>query len=173
MLEISVEEELEGLGRALGALSELRGASGKSEQVSAWSGDQQLYHIALATDLALSNVMALDSGKSPRIVAEPDPIPLALEVLERGSYPRGESEAPRIVQPPDEVDAALLADEYENLGGALEKVRALAAAIPGLPGAIPHQALGPLSAAQWLRFARLHAEHHLAIVEDIRRAVGD
>ena len=42
-------------------------------------------------------------------------------------------------------------------------VRALGAAIPGLPGAIPHQALGPLSAAQWLRFARLQAEHHLAI----------
>ena len=35
---------------------------------------------------------------------------------------------------------------------------------------IPHQLLGPLDAPEWLRFARVHTEHHLAIVDELLSA---
>ena len=98
------------------------------------------------------------------------PNALACQVLVQGCYPRGESQAPRTVQPPDEVDLELLAEEYTGLGRLLETVRGLAEQVASAPGAIVHLQLGALSAAHWLRFARLHGEHHLAIVRDIARA---
>jgi len=169
-LEIAIGEELEGLDAALRELAGMRGRIGRAPAVSAWSGDQHLYHIALATDLALSNVTALVAGGSPRIVERAEPNELAQRVLAEGRYPRGKSEAPRMVQPPDEVDGVLLGEEYASLEGALAKVRGVAAGVPGAPGAIVHHKLGALSAAHWLRFARLHAEHHLAIVRDVAAA---
>ena len=36
-----------------------------------------------------------------------------------------------------------------------------------VPGRLPHPLLGPFRAAQWMRFARLHTAHHLAIIKDI------
>jgi len=168
-LKISAEDEIQGLARALRSLGELQGRPGSAGAVSAWTSDQHLYHIALATDLALTNVAALVAARSPRIVNEIAPNELARRVLIDGSYPRGESRAPRTVQPPDEVDAQLLAEEYAGLEQLLGQVRGLVEQVADAPGAIIHIQLGALSARHWLRFARLHAEHHLAIVDDIAR----
>ncbi|MFT5476610.1 MAG: hypothetical protein ACI8Y8_001949 [Planctomycetota bacterium] len=66
----------------------------------------------------------------------------------------------------------MLAEEYTGLGQLLASVRGLADKVAGAPGAIVHLQLGALSAAHWLRFARLHGEHHLAIVRDIGRYIG-
>lgn len=166
-LTIGTRDELEALDQALKTLDRLRGQIAREAEVSGWSGDQHLYHIALATDLALTNVAALVAGKSPRILEKAEPSALALEVLARGGYPRGESEAPRMVQPPEPVESDLLAEEFTGVRDSFEKARGLAEGIDSAPGAIEHHALGPLSAAQWLRFARLHCEHHLAILRDI------
>ncbi|MDA1263949.1 MAG: DinB family protein [Planctomycetota bacterium] len=169
---IDVQAELDDLAAALERFTELRSQLGgrageRRPDVSGWSLEEHLYHLCLATDLALRNVLSLSRGKGRLIMHEGEANALAIQVLTEGCYPRGESVAPRMVQPPDPIDAGLLDQEIELLGQGLERTRALLATLPGAVARIPHQHLGALSASEWLRFARLHARHHLAIASEL------
>ena len=135
--------------------------------VSGWSAAQHLYHIALATDLAFRNVKSLVARRGRLIVDEDGPSKLARAVLEGGGPGRGAAEAPRIVRPPETVDPSFLEMELAQNRAVLGELRGMAEEIPQAPMRIPHQDLGPLSAVEWLHFARLHARHHLLIVEEI------
>jgi hypothetical protein len=35
---------------------------------------------------------------------------------------------------------------------------------------VPHQILGPLTAARWVRFAAMHTRHHLDIAREVLAA---
>ena len=140
--------------------------------VSGWSCAQHLYHVALATDLALGNAKRLVQGQSPMIVQEGGPNELAVRVLTEGGYPRGESEAPRMVQPGDDVDPGFLTDEMQRNRDGLADVRELVDSIASATGRVRHPRLGELSTAEWLRFANLHAAHHLAILSDIESTLA-
>ena len=142
-------------------------------QVSAWSPAQHLYHLALATDLALANASGLARGTSSLAVEGREPNDLARQLFARGGFPRGRAEAPRMVRPPAEVERALLRSELERARASLVAVREVVDRLPSAPRRVPHQLLGALDALEWVRFARLHAEHHLAIVRDVRTALDD
>ena len=49
-----------------------------------------------------------------------------------------------------------------NLPNVLTVLRLLAA-----PGVVPHPLLGDFDAASWVHLARVHTEHHLAIIDEI------
>ncbi len=170
--------ELAGLRAALDACDALRqrragGLAQRAVGVSAWSSEQHLYHLALSTDLALGNVRAIGRGSGLRLTREGGPNALAREVLARGSRERGSSEAPRMVRPPDEVDPAFLVDELGRARSALDAVEAELEAVAASDARVPHQELGQLSGAEWLRFAHIHVRHHLAILDDIESALLD
>jgi hypothetical protein len=76
-----------------------------------------------------------------------------------------------MVTPGDDVDPTFLANEIVGARAAVAALRARAAELPAARGWIPHQELGPLNALHWLRFARLHARHHLAIAEEVAQAL--
>ena len=173
---IDPTEELDDLERSLDSMAALRERVGpelgeRVTAVSGWSCAQHLFHASLSCDLALRTALALHSWRSQFIVHAGEPNALAREVFEQGGYPRGESEAPRMVQPPDEPDEDLLNGEMLRSRESLEAARALLAEISTATGRIPHPLLGALDALEWLRFARLHARHHLAILEDVERAL--
>ena len=65
--------------------------------------------------------------------------------------------------PEPEVSAALVAKAREFAGSLTPVVNE----IRTWAGTVPHPILGSFTAAQWLRFARVHNAHHLAIVDDI------
>ncbi|MFT4538088.1 MAG: hypothetical protein ACI841_003716 [Planctomycetota bacterium] len=164
--------ELRELRAAYGRLIQLRAELGEAQfavqgQLSQWSPAAHFYHLLLAGDLALRNVRSLVARKGRLIMQEGGPNALAREVLVRGTYPRGKSQAPRMVQPPDPIEKDLLAMEVDVFAKALDVADGLREEVLQAPGLIPHHALAELTAAQWLRFARLHTEHHLAIVADI------
>lgn len=176
MRPIDPPEELEDLAAGLEDFSLLRSRLGplagrRAPAVSGWCLEEHLYHLCLATDLALRNVQSLVRRRGRLITSEGGPNALAVRVLTEGRYPRGESEAPRMVRPPEPVEASLLDQELALLGEAVERTRALLPQVPDAPDGIPHQDLGELSAAEWLRFARLHARHHLEIAEDVARVL--
>ncbi|MEM1452875.1 MAG: hypothetical protein AAF957_20065 [Planctomycetota bacterium] len=175
-IEIDVPGEFARLHEAFGAFEAIRdeGESARrmrAPEVSGWSVEQHLYHVALATDLAFRHVRALVAGKGRLIRAEGELETRAAEVLADDATPRGEAEAPRMVTPDDEVNPEFLAMELRGNRDALAGLEEIAASIPEAQGWIPHQDLGTLTAPHWLRFSALHARHHWAIVRDIRAAV--
>ncbi|QDV06112.1 DinB superfamily protein [Planctomycetes bacterium Poly30] len=173
--EIDVRQEFHRLNEAFVEFEELR-AQGimtcrtRAPEVSGWSVEQHLYHIALATDLAFQHVRSLVAGKGRLIQAEGAIEDRASAVLRSDSTPRGEARAPRMVTPDDEVNPEFLEMELRLNREALEQLRTIEAEIEAAPGWIPHQELGPLAATHWLRFAALHARHHGAIVRDLLAA---
>ena len=175
--EVSVAAEFERLHEVLGAF-EAYHAEGpealarRAPEVSGWSVDQHLYHIALATDLSLSNVRSLVEGKGMLVQAEGELDPRAAEVLARDEQPRGVAEAPRMVRPGDTVEGAFLANEQAGNRRLLGDLEARADEVALAAGWIRHQDLGPLRAAHWLRFTALHARHHWAIVRDVIAALA-
>ena len=141
-------------------------------EVSGWSVHQHLFHAALATELGLRNVAGLARGTTRlarpfRSIAD-----WALEGLERGAIERGFAQAPRMVRPPERVDAELLREIVATNAADLERLEPLLDQLPAAQGCVPHQAMGDLTALQWLRFVSVHARHHLAIVDEIARAAG-
>lgn len=165
-------EDLDELGRLFDRFEALRVERGArlhehAPAVSGWSAAQHLYHLALATDLAFRNVKSLVADRGRLIVDDDGPTELARQVLAGGGPGRGESEAPRMVRPGEVVDPSFLEMELGQNRAVLVELRALAPKMADAPRRIPHQDLGPLSALEWLHFARLHARHHLALVEDV------
>lgn len=176
-LEIDVFAELDALDETLDRYDGLRARLGAREharaaEVSGWSVAQHLFHIALATDLALRHVRALLDGKGRLVTMEGALGARAAAVLASERTERGVAQAPRIVQPGDAVNPEFLTNELRGARAASAALRGRAAEVRSAPGWIPHQELGPLNAAHWLRFARLHAAHHLAIADEVAAAVA-
>ncbi|MEM7310090.1 MAG: DinB family protein [Planctomycetota bacterium] len=139
--------------------------------VSGWSAAEHLFHVTLANDMSLKNVrnLADERGRLRRELEELDP--RAVDILRRGRLPRG-TEAPRFVRPPAKPDLAIARDIHGDVLKAAEELEGRAPELAAAPLGIPHQALGVLTAAQWLRFARLHSAHHLGIVRSVLEATG-
>lgn len=176
MTEIDPEADLDALEAGLDECEAIEREAGATlddaaPEVSGWSPAQHLYHVALATDLALGNAVGLVRGSSSLAVEGREPNELALQLFALGRFPRGRAEAPRMVRPPERVERALLHAELERCRSSLAGAREVATRLAGAPRRIPHQLLGALDAVQWAHFARLHTDHHLAIVRDVRRAL--
>lgn len=134
--------------------------------VSAWSPVQHAAHVTLANELVLKNLGNLARGSGMLVVFEAQPIPRALEILSRGSLPRGEAQAPRMVVPPRDVDVATTVEWAAKFTADLDAFRSTVDS-ETLPRCfIPHQVLGPLDAGQWARFGVAHTRHHLAIARE-------
>ena len=136
------------------------------DSVSQWSAEQHLAHLALANELSFQNVKSLLAGKGRLIQPEGEPVPAAREVLAAGVMPRG-AQAPRMVQPPREVQRDYLLEWLAGNRADIDQLEPQTAAIARTPGRIPHQLMGPLSASNWVRFAAMHTEHHLAILNAV------
>ncbi|MEZ6005403.1 MAG: DinB family protein [Planctomycetota bacterium] len=141
------------------------------ESVSGWSVAQHLFHVVLATDLGLANVLALVRGKGILIRPEGALAPEAQAVLEAQTVPRGSTQAPRMVVPAEWVERASIEEELANVDRSIAELTASPVTPEASAGWIKHQVLGPLRASHWMRFCAMHARHHLAIIQDIAAAL--
>lgn len=139
--------------------------------VSDWSAAQHLYHIWLANGKMLTAVQVIHRGGSP-VTTEGTLTPAGRHVLEQG-LARGQAQAPDGVRPPETVTREALTETLSRSRAKAEAVEALLPEMPDLEGRLPHPFMGPLTAAQWLRMTRLHAEHHLALARDVLAATTD
>jgi hypothetical protein len=130
---------------------------------SGWSPAQHLFHLSLANELSLKNAESLVAEKGLLIRPRGALSPEVVAVLRRGRLPRG-AEAPRFVRPPAVVDLDLVREVALGVRQALDRLGPATERIAAAPHGIPHQILGVLSAGEWVRFARMHTAHHLAIV---------
>ncbi|MEX1025104.1 MAG: hypothetical protein WD226_08505 [Planctomycetota bacterium] len=145
------------------------GRAGLSERVpelSGWSQAEHLFHVVLANELSLKNAVALHA-RHGRLIRDPEDARLETEAhLIEGVIPRGHT-APRFVTPPKAIDIELLLEFVLGNRSLIGELEVVAGELAHAPRAIPHQLIGDLDAVQWVRFARVHTDHHWAIVGEI------
>jgi hypothetical protein len=139
-------------------------------QVSGWTAERQIAHLALANELVVRNLRSLLKGSGMFVVDAGEPAAEALAVLEAGRFPRGRSQSPRIVRPPEEPERALLLEWVATGREGFDEMSRRQDELRAASRKVPHQILGPLSASQWTRFAAIHTRHHLEIAGEILAA---
>ena len=136
-----------------------------NEDVSAWSPAQQLFHILRSNGMMLKGIQLICYGHR-MADHEGEPNDAGRYVLAHG-FVRGRAKAPDAVVPPDDVSREDLQDALARSRRKYAETEAFLPQIPEATGRIPHHHLGMLNASEWLRLARLHSEHHRAIIRDI------
>lgn len=135
----------------------------RDDALSAWNVCEHLEHVAKVDAGILDGVEKLIAEPSP---GKGGPKPPARVMLLFGFIPRGRGRSPEPY-----MARGLDADEVRTL---LEQRREDWRRFEPRLGEMvrsrsrfPHPALGRFDAAQWLRFAQVHARHHEKIVNEI------
>ncbi|PEN05521.1 hypothetical protein CRI93_12530 [Longimonas halophila] len=139
------------------------------ETISGWSPAEHLYHILQSNSKSLkaARLAALNRGPT---VQEGAPNDIGARILEEGSFGDLEAEARSSVRPPQGVSRADLRATYEKSREQFETLHEHLPALPEANARIPHPAFGLLCASEWLRFTRIHSDHHQDIVQQILNA---
>lgn len=139
------------------------------EDVSRWSPAQQVQHVLLGLVAFAKTLERLERGGHEKIAPRGAPRLVGRAVLLTGWIPRGRAQAPESLVPDAIPGRAGLLEMLGDARGRWEALVPRAKELRQVPGALPHPMLGAFTAAQWVRFARVHTDHHLAIVADIDR----
>lgn len=137
------------------------------EKVSGWSPAHHLHHIWVANGKSLAAALLIARGRG---MPDGTPNEAGRMMLEQETIPRNQFTAPESVTPPDEPDRAALDEALTRSRNKLEDVGAQLDALATGEGRLPHPRMGLLNAPQWIRFVRIHSQHHHAIIRDILAA---
>ena len=140
-----------------------------NEAVSDWSLAQHLYHIWLANGRSLKAAVLMPQGRLS-LEGGGSPNATGRQVLTEERFVRGQAEAPDNVRPPVSVTREELAETFRRSRAKLDELAPHLDALAGVTQRLEHPQLGLLDGPEWLRFVRVHSEHHLAIVRDILQA---
>lgn len=169
-MDIDIQDEYRHLGRFFDAIEPLLDWPDDvlfevNEAVSAWSPAHQLFHILRANGMMLKGIQLICRGH--RMADNEGSLNDAGRFVLTHGFVRGKAKAPDAVVPPDEVSREDLREALERSRRKYAETEAFLPQISAATGRIPHHHLGMLTAAQWLRLARLHSAHHRAIIRDI------
>lgn len=137
-----------------------------NEAVSDWSPARHLYHIWLANGRSLKAAVLMAQGQLP-LEDGGSPNATGRKVLAEERFVRGQSEAPDNVRPPVSVAREELAETFQRSRAKLDALAPHLDALAGVTQRLEHPRLGLLDGPEWLRFVRIHSEHHHAIIRDI------
>lgn len=140
--------------------------------VSGWSVAQQLFHSWKAAGQMLNAAVMLHHGRGPIDHEAEAPNRIGRIVLERERFARGQAESPAALHPPADLPREALQATHDRSRAKLHILQYLLPTLHDATGRMPHPYFGPLSAAEWLRIARVHSDHHFAIMQDILREGG-
>ncbi len=171
---MGLESDTRALHTALNRIEEMLGwpeerLYARAEAVSGWSPAQHVEHALIALRRVLAGASDLRSGTGEAIKPKGRLSLQGRALLLAGWIPRGKAQSPEFAVPDDIPSRAAMRDSH---AAACERFAALAptaGTLKQVPGVIDHPLLGPMSAAQWWRFARVHTEHHLTIIDDVDR----
>jgi hypothetical protein len=135
----------------------------RDARVSGWSRAEHVEHVLAANEQILGRVLRLLGGESLEAFEHAGPSAAGWIVLLSARIPRGRGSAPQSVWPTESPEPAALRRR-------LDAARALVSAARGAWERAPRHALryrhlvfGDYDAAQWIRYARIHALHHARI----------
>lgn len=140
---------------------------GRVTKISRWSPAQQISHILLVNISIFEGLRRIACNHERAVENENRRCrPLGSLVLALGRIPRGRGKSPEPYKAEDEPDKQ---DLERRLAANREECSALESILPNLEvcrGRFPHPVFGMFKAAQWMRLARIHTDHHLTIVRD-------
>jgi hypothetical protein len=142
-------------------------------EVSGWSPAQHLEHLAITGLQVLQAIDRLRSaeGSGDGATGRRGPNLSGWLVVTLGHIPRGRAwERPE--WSPERGDPERARAGLETLAGRLAALEPELPALAAARGTVPHPLLGGFTAARWVRFLGIHQAHHLAIVDDVRRAAA-
>ncbi|MBI1290880.1 hypothetical protein GC173_06500 [bacterium] len=172
MIPILIERELKKLAEDIGTIRGILAWPEPrlytvEEDLSLWSPVQQVHHAALVVRAVLERIEVLYADESPEILRSGRPTGRGYAVLLFGRIPRGRGRSPEpYISPPETTRAEveeLLKTVDKQLQVAVERARYLY----DVKGRWPHPVLGAFNCAEWVRFLRVHTDHHLEIAEQI------
>jgi hypothetical protein len=147
---------------AQGHLDDPKQRQATASTVSGWSVGEHLHHTTLVNTAILRQMQQWLTGDLETRQGTPNMA--GRLVLWLGRLPRGRGRSPAAFVPERTVEVV---DAFRESQAHLEALGPDLDALRQCSGGLPHPALGVLAAPQWLRFARIHSEHHLAIIRDI------
>lgn len=157
--------------RAWGSSPEACRAS--SSEVSAWSVRQHLEHLYRTDRMTVDWLEGIAAGEEEDPKGDgAGPTVIGWIVLLLGRIPRGKGRALDGTRPAD-MTCQEVAGGFEELGEALRALDGETEILESSRSHRRHPVFGSLSVAQWLRFTRIHHDHHHAIIHDILAADPD
>lgn len=129
-----------------------------NENVSKWFVHNHLEHILRANSSILDKIL---EGQ-PTLVKKSKSF-FAYVMMLTGSIPRGKGESPDFLQPKN-IGTELMLNELQSIKEKINKVDLKKGGIL----VETHPYFGTLSINEWIRFMRIHTEHHLKIIKDIK-----
>jgi hypothetical protein len=136
-------------------------AAGGAASVSAWSIGMHVHHCGLVMT-AVTRALIASTPPEPRS----RPSLLARAIFATGRIPRGRGRAPQAVIPERDAPSATLVELLDES----ERLLTQAASLDS-PAWFKHFVFGPLDRDKTIRFIRMHNQHHLRIIDDIRSTV--
>ena len=132
----------------------------RDAKVSAWSVGMQIHHSLLAANAILDTLISSEPG-----LRNPGKSILLAVILKVRKLPRGRGKSPDAALPADGVSR----EELERL---LESARMKLSATEQTSSDAwwDHHIFGVMALKSALSFLGIHTEHHLSIIDDIRKA---
>lgn len=143
---------------------------GCAPHVSGWTPAQHLHHLTAINSGVCDWLKTACDGRVES--AEGAPSLAGHVLLWAGCLPRGRGRSPKRFVPPDEISRAALEEQVAASRAALDGLEACAPRMKHLSARQRHPVMGMLNATQWMRFARIHTEHHVRILRDILHEQG-
>ena len=154
-----------GIDRCLSRLRDGDSLSRAAPEVSAWSIGEHVEHLLLSDRKVLAWVVEALAAPNPG-TREQFPREIGVNLLARGSIPRGRGSAPDFTLP-TALPPADIRDGFEALRALAAGFEPQLAELDACRHTLPHHVLGHFTPAEWLRFLHLHHRHHEAIIRDI------
>jgi hypothetical protein len=139
----------------------------RKPKISGWSVAEHCHHSAIVSGSIATAVRGLLRGRGEE---GPPAGEAAQEILDSGRIPRGEGEAPAVMRPEEHPESRTIQAAVRKARSRWEGLLDQTEEIDACELRLPHHALGLLTAAEWVRFAATHTDHHLRIVDDIEDA---
>ena len=130
--------------------------------VSKWSAAQHLQHALFHDIAAFKDVEAALAGR-PRVETEEALSFAGHAVFTLDMIPRGGAESPEQFLPQSAPTRRELERLFADHRARRVKLYQARARVGVCPTRMPHFALGGMTSAEWIRFARIHLAHHVAI----------
>ncbi len=135
-------------------------------RISAWSPLQQIAHVSKSNRWILTSVVDIVTGRKT-FDTTGSIRPLGRLVLRSGVIPRGVGKAPSGAKPDEAISADRLTEELEQQLVKIGQIDEHVETAKISRQTFRHPNFGDLNSRQWIRFVRVHTNHHMKIVREI------